>query len=322
MARGVRRLTQGLQALGIDLEGLLRQEPRMLLDAELLASLRQELAERLAPEELRDALLQLGFLHGLRDALTLVRTGFAPLEPAALGPAAARLAIRLQPRGTMLSWTGSWPEGLEARSLSGPTCAPGCHVSAGYTAGWLSGLVDSDVAVREESCRGSGQPGCEFVAAEAETLDPAEEGLPYAALREIAARDLPEPEPPLDTDRFEPGAPVIHVWGPVMILPFAGTDECLRSLDLIGREPGARPVRVVVIDLGGAVIDEGFGAASLEQVLDAVVGWGAEPILTGISPLSEPAVADLEKTHLVIRKDISEAIAAAFQIAEAQRRSA
>lgn len=322
MARGVRRLTQGLHALGIDLEGLLRQEPRMLLDAELLASLRAELAERLAPDELREALLQLGFLHGMRDALTLVRNGFAPLEPAALGPAATRLAIRLHPKVGVLSWAGVWPEGLEARSLPGKTAECSCHVSAGYTAGWLSGLVDSDIAVREERCRGTGQPGCEFVAAESESLEPTEEGLPYAALRELAARDLPEPEPPLDPDRFEPGAPVIHVWGPVMILPFAGTDECLRSLDLIGREPGARPVRVVVIDLGGAVIDEGFGAACLEQVLDAIVGWGAEPILTGISPLSEPAVADLEKTHLVIRKDLPEAIAAAFQIAEAQRRSA
>jgi len=57
-------------------------------------------------------------------------------------------------------------------------------------------------------------------------------------------------------------------------------------------------------------------------VLDAVAGWGAEPILTGISPLSEPAVTDFEKTHLVIRKDLPEAIAAAFQIADAQRRPA
>ena len=57
-------------------------------------------------------------------------------------------------------------------------------------------------------------------------------------------------------------------------------------------------------------------------MLDAVARWGAEPILTGISPLSEAAVADLEKTHLVIRKDLPEAIAAAFQIADAQRRPA
>jgi anti-anti-sigma regulatory factor len=107
-----------------------------------------------------------------------------------------------------------------------------------------------------------------------------------------------------------------------MVLPFAGSDECLRSLELLGRDPGARAVRVVIVDLSGAVIDEGFGAASLEQVLDAVEGWGAEPILTGISPLSERAVADLEKTHLVIRKDLPEAIASAFQIADAQRRPA
>ena len=47
-----------------------------------------------------------------------------------------------------------------------------------------------------------------------------------------------------------------------------------------------------------------------------------EPLLTGISPLSERAVGDLERTHLVIRKDLPEAIASAFQIAEAQRRTA
>jgi hypothetical protein len=325
MARGLRRLTRGLQALGLDLEALLRQEPRMLLDAEVLASLREELSARLGPGEVRTALLQLGFLHGMRDALGLVRTGFAPLEPSALGPAAARLAIRLRPLESELRWAGAWPEALESRTLPSGAPSPGCHVSAGYTAGWLSGLLDADVAVREERCRAAGHEACEFVAREAESgtasgLEP--DDLPFEALRQLAARDLPEPEPPLESDRFEPGTPVIHVWGPVMILPFAGTDECLRSLDLIGREPGARPVRVVVIDLGGAVIDEDFGAASLEQVLDAIVGWGAEPILTGISPLSEPVISDLEKTHLVMRKDLSVAIAAAFQIAEAQRRSA
>ncbi|MEN8159321.1 MAG: V4R domain-containing protein [Myxococcota bacterium] len=286
MARGMRRLTRGLQALGLDLEGLLRQDPRMLLDGEILASLRAELAARLAPEEVRTALLQLGFLHGMRDALALVRTGFAPLEPSALGPAAARLAIRLRPQDTMLHWAGGWPEALEARTVPAGAASPVCHVSAGYTAGWLSGLLDADVAVREERCRAAGDAACEFVAREAEGW--AESGigaddLPFDALRDRAARDLPDPEPPLDADRFEPGAPVIHVWGPVMILPFAGTDECLRSLDLIGREPGARPVRVVVIDLGGAVIDEDFGAASLEQVLDAIVGWGAEPIPRPVS---------------------------------------
>jgi len=325
-----RQLSQGLAVLGLDLEALLQQEPRLLLDAEFLGSLHAELAERLAPDEARAALLQLGFLHGLRDALVVLRSGFAPLEPAARGPASTRLAIRLAPPGSDPSFAGSWPEGLEARAVGASpheAAAPCCHVSAGYTSGWLSGILDADVLALEQRCRTAGHDACRFLAREAGAWgDEGREGLdalPFDALRELAARHLPAPEESeLAGDRFEAGSPVIHVWGPVMILPFAGADECLRSLDLIGRDPGARAVRVVVVDLAGAVIDEGFGAASLEQVLDAVAGWGAEPILTGISPLSEPAVTDFEKTHLVIRKDLPEAIAAAFQIADAQRRPA
>jgi hypothetical protein len=330
VARGGRLLGPELAALGLDLEGLLRQEPRMLLDREFLGSLHVELSQRLAEAEARAALLQLGFLHGLRDALGLLRAGFAPLEPVALGPAATRVAIRLGRPGAERVWSGSWPEGLEARALGAAGAArpePACLVSAGYTSGWLSGLLDADVLAREQECRATGHAACRFVARDAdawgEEARACLDALPFAALRAFAERELAgQPEPELDPERFEAGTPVIHVWGPVMILPFAGTDECLRSLDLIGREPGARSVRVVVVDLGGAVIDEGFGAASLEQVLDAVAGWGAEPILTGISPLSEPVVADLEKTHLVMRKDLPAAIAAAFQIAEAQKRPA
>ena len=42
-------------------------------------------------------------------------------------------------------------------------------------------------------------------------------------------------------------------------------------------------------------------------------------ILTGVSDLSATVVADLEDQRLLLRKDISEAIATAFQIAEVQR---
>ena len=41
--------------------------------------------------------------------------------------------------------------------------------------------------------------------------------------------------------------------------------------------------------------------------------------MTGISPLSEHVVAELQASHLLSRKDLPEAIAYAFQIAEAQR---
>jgi hypothetical protein len=56
-------------------------------------------------------------------------------------------------------------------------------------------------------------------------------------------------------------------------------------------------------------------------VLESIERLGAEPILTGISPLSERAVAGLEVSHLVVRKDLPAAIAAAFQIADATRRT-
>ncbi len=114
---------------------------------------------------------------------------------------------------------------------------------------------------------------------------------------------------------------MVHVWGPVMVIPFSGPDESLRALELLGRDPGARQVRVVIVDLSGALIDDGFGASALEQILESIESWGAEPILTGVSPLSAQVVADLERAHLVLQKDLPHAIATGFQIAEAQRRS-
>jgi hypothetical protein len=104
-----------------------------------------------------------------------------------------------------------------------------------------------------------------------------------------------------------------------MVVPFAGADESLRALELIAHDRDARGVRVVIVDLAGAIIDEGFGALALERILDAVAGLGAEPILAGVSPLSMGVVAELERAHALVRKDLPEAIAAGFQIAQAQR---
>jgi hypothetical protein len=327
--RGRRQLADEFARLGLDLAGLLVQEPRGLFDADFLGALHLELQQRLGAEAAGDVLLRLGFVLGLADAQRVLRGGFAPLEPPHQGAASAtNLAIRLAtPRG-LPEWTGAWPEAFEARAISAPADAPRCHASAGYTSGWLSGILDADVLALETSCRCAGAAECTFVAREASAWRVAGApraserlaALPFEALRQLVAQQRPEDAAPAAAgERYEPGSPVIHVWGPVMVLPFAGSDECLRSLDLLGRDPAARGVRVVVVDLSGALIDEGFGAASLELVLDAVEDWGAEPLLTGISPLSERAVATLEKTHLVIRKDLPFAIATAFQIAEAQR---
>jgi hypothetical protein len=198
-------------------------------------------------------------------------------------------------------------------------------VSAGYTSGWLSGLFDADIAVLETSCAASGAAACCFVAREAqawrEAPDPEADAL-LAALPFEALRDAVRSEavPAEVTGGFDGEAAVIHIWGPVMVIPFCGPDEALQALDLIGRDASARQVSVVVVDLSGAIVDEAFGAMALEQLIEGVEALGAEIIFAGVGDLSVSVVAGLSSPPLLILKDLNAAIATAFQVASAQRK--
>ena len=321
MKGGIRLLSQELAVLGLDLQSTLQEEPRFLMDATFLGSLHLELGERMGAEDARAALLQLGYLHGLRDALLVVNNGLgSPLEGPSLEPAAARLAMRLQhtPVSGGLEITGNWPDHRETNAVIetiGAGAETVCHLSCGYTSGWLSGVFDADILTIEVACRACGDEACGFLAREA-TAWVAEgdgralatlEALPMAPLRDIVERHLSAhmPPPSMQSESFERDSAVIHVWGPVMVIPFSGSEEAHRALDLIVSDPGARDVRVVVVDLAGAIIDEGFGAAALEQVLDSVEATGAEPILTGISPLSEAAGQPDRRDHRVAHRGTS-----------------
>ena len=57
---------------------------------------------------------------------------------------------------------------------------------------------------------------------------------------------------------------------------------------------------VIVVDLGGAIIDEAFGALALEQLVQTAESWGAEAIFADASPLSERVLAELEHPPLLI----------------------
>lgn len=324
-----------LEALGIDLEGSLLDEPRFLSDPGFVGALHAELGEELGADAAAAVLFQLGFARGLFDASRVVRDGFGgEVESAgAVTPSPPLLTMRLVPlrnpaHGFELE--GSWPERREAQAVIaalGAASGPICHASAGYTSGWLSGVLGPDLLVLETECSAHGAAACRFHVLEAEAWQEAGErraaalleAAPIAPLRELVARQLASvPERPR-SDGFEAGSPAIHLWGPVMVVPFAGADESLRALELIARDHAARGVRVVIVDCSGAILDEGFGALALERILDAVAALGAEPILAGVSPLSMAVVAELERSHAVIHKDLPEAIATAFQIAEAQR---
>jgi hypothetical protein len=323
--------------LGFDPDAVLVREPGTLLDTRFLAALRQELELELGTENAELTLLQIGLLHGLRDSARVVGRALGAPSAQAMAPTTSPLPLRFRsnpgarPAGAV-ELEGCWPERNEAAALlsrQGPTQRPACFLSAGYTSGWLSGIFDAEIVALETSCAARGDEACGFIAREAaawraqgpERVRQQLDALPFAAMREFVARHTPDPEP-VPAAALASDEPCIHIWGPVMVVPFAGVDEALMAVDLIGRDPGAAHVSVVVIDLGGAIIDEAFGAAALERIVESIESAGAESIFAGLSPLSEPAVAGLAQQPLMVEKDLDAAIATAFQVADSRQRLA
>jgi len=342
---------RALTALGFGPEATLMNEPRLLVDRRFLAALLWQLDEELGAEEARAALFQIGLLHGLRDAWRALRGEFLPAPrgaafvpaaaPAGAMPLAIRLGLRLpdSPPGA-LSVAGAWPEAHEADarlSRAGPSSQPGCALSAGYTSGWLSGLWDAEVLAVEHRCQAQGDPACEFRAREAEHWRRGRErrgrelarAVDFAVLREAAARTPEAPAPELEAlpfeepreeehGAFDPDAAVVHVWGPVMVIPFLDAHEVMQAVEMLTRDPGASGVRSVVVDLRGAPLGAEDGEA-LAHLFDALAGWGAEPVLVGVGSDAEEIVEQLEAGHAVLRSELPDAIALAFQVADAQR---
>ena len=320
-------------------------EPRLLHSAAFLGTLHAQLEAEVGISEAAQTLLQLGFVQGLRDATRLLHEGFFDASPDLGGvPTAPLLTMRLRPppeRGSRAGprscapaeLRGSWPEETEARArvrALGASTRPSCHVSAGYTSGWLSGLLEIDLLAIESSCSARGDAECEFVVREPECwraqgdarADPILECLDFGYLRDRVASELAIEPPREAAGAFDSGSPVVHVWGPVMVAPFSGPEASLRAVELIQRDAGAAAVSVVVVDLGGVIVDDGLGALALERVLDAIDAAGAEAILTGVAPMCESTIATLERRPLLVEKDLAQAIATAFQVAEARRRPA
>jgi hypothetical protein len=323
-----------LSALALDADPALAREPRLLVDPRFLGVLHFELAQKLGAEQAAANLMQLGFLRGLRDARTLVQLGMRAEGRRTVPPLAPLLALRLARADVPghHAVQGSWPDQPEAEarlSTLGPAPSPGCWASAGYTSGWLSGLHDVDLLALETACAAAGEPRCRFVARTPEAWrlsgDPrAREALRFLPFEDLCAVvdreiEVEAQEAALASGELGGDSPAVHVWGPVMILPFSGADDSLRAVDLIGCDPEARAVSVVILDLGGVLLDEAFGAVALERTLDAIEGWGAEPILADVAPLSESVVAGMEREHVMVRKSLPEAISTAFQIVQAQR---
>jgi V4R domain len=328
-----------LTALGFGPDTALMNDPKLFIDGRFLASLMAELHDELGPRKAALALFQIGLLHGLRDAARLCRShdvapadGIERIVPETTPLVMDWAAGAAQGRSGMLSVEGGWPERHEAMARCarmGPNEDPGCWMSAGYTTGWLSGTLDRALVVREVECAATGAPECRFEALEAgawgqrgdATMDWILSEVPFEAFRKVAVAPPVErgPAPSLAAGQFDRSQSVVHIWGPVMVLPFTTVDEALGTVDMLGRDAGIGEIRAVVVDLREQSLDEGFGAAALEQILETIESWNAQCLITGVSTAAEAVVSSIEASHLIVRKDLSEAIATAFQIADAQR---
>jgi hypothetical protein len=343
--------------IGFDADAVLARDSRVVLDPNFLAALHGELARELGPEQTATTLLQMGFLHGLQDvSRALAATADARPDASAVS-LALPLRMPCRSRGApgapgAICVEGAWPDRHEAsaylarvgrRPASFAQRAEGerrpsgvvCYLSAGYTSGWLSGAFDADLIAVETSCCASGHAVCGFEAREASEWsscgDPRAArslaALPFAALRTLVRERLTrDPEKALPEEKAAPAgmdrdAAAVHIWGPVMVLPYAGPNETLSALELLSRDSAASAVSVIVVDLGGAIVDEAFGALALEQLVQTAEGWGAEVIFVDPSPLSERVLGDLDHPPLLVEKGLEAAVALAFQIARSQRRS-
>ena len=326
-------------ALGFDPEAVLLKEPGILLDPHFLSALHAELRSELGTSDANITLLQMGFLHGLQDAMRVVSAAFGREPHESQSPAGPALAFQLcatadNAQYGAISLKGLWPQHIEASAYlaaHGEPEHPACFLSAGYTSGWLTGTLDADILALESSCNACGAESCNFSAWEAsvwrESGDPTArkilDALPFGVFRAFVQANLEAADDRKSAlDQVDAGSSIVHIWGPVMVIPFQDGDAALNAVELIGRDPAARDVSVVVVDLTGTIIDEAFGALTLEQLVVLIEAWGAEVVFAAVSPLSEAAIADLERQPLLIHKDLAEAIAAAFQLANAQHNPA
>jgi hypothetical protein len=332
---------EAVPEIGFDPEAVLGRDSRVLLDPAFLAALHRELEGELPREQAALTLLQMGFLHGLQDA-TRVLT--APSEAGGSDSHVFAPPLRMLWRASGagdgsagLRIEGEWPECHEAEahlSSLGSSDAVACHLSAGYTSGWLSGTFGADLLAVETGCSVAGARQCRFLVCEDTEWRARGDSdvlrslaaLPFDAFRalvreRVARTSHAARESATETASVDRQAAAVHIWGPVMVIPWAGADATLHTLEVLARDAGASEVSVIVLDLQGAIIDEVDGALALEQLIQISDSWGTEVLFVDPSSLSESVLADLEPRPLLTLKDLEPAVALAFQIARSQRRT-
>ncbi len=296
-----------------------------------LARLRRNALESVGLPFAAGILYGIGLSQGMLDGLKVARSFAASLG----GPprhAGAGLPLlfapgRPRPDGGFLGRLGASIEVELHASEPGAEGPTVCHVSAGYGAGWYSALFGGHLLVRETRCAARGSRACEFDARPVEAWLAARDAwaidllayLDYDAMRAGAEKKLAESEDPSEGSMlgaFDPLSPAVHVWGPVMVLPYSGAGDSLEAIETILADVGPDVLRVVVLDLTGARLDA-LESAGVLRVLSALEGHKLEAVLAGFSdPAAEDWLSRARRDAPPLRaRDVTDAIALAFQLA-------
>ena len=313
------------------LERAAEAPPDAFHDPDALERLRSSAFESVGLPYAEGVLYGIGLAEGLYDALRIARRFAGPLggTPSHAGTGVGMLFTpsRMSPdRRFSGALYGSTEATVHLRRY-GASPEPVCHVSAGYCAGWYSALFNEFILVRERACGTAGHSCCEFEARPARTWIEADNRwaisllayLNFDSMRDAAQKRITESGEESEGDMmcgFDPLSPAVHVWGPVMVLPYSGAGDSLAALDTIATDLGPRAIRVVVLDVTGARID-GVEATGLVRTLDEVARRGLESVVVGIA--EEAAARWLggpDRLALPLRAaDVTEGIRLAFQLA-------
>jgi len=320
-----------LEELGFGPDSILMNDPKLFLDWSFLSIIKVEFGQELGPDCSIRAQLEIGRHHGLseaRKALTANSRGesevgaHSPLE----GPSLVMQFSGGRNPADDFTLRGAWPEGHEARATLarlGQSEAPNCHMSAGYTAGWLSEIHNGEVEIAETACRSTGAPRCEFVARIRRSVQPEPE---------LLAVDPISPEPNTLTagpkaptfeatpyPHIDPQDDAVHAWGPVMVLPCSEPELAESTLLGLEQDPFIRQIRAVIIDLRGEALNSKRSRLGIERILKTIDRWGAQAIFSGVSESNQAVLECFGSEILLSHRPLPEAIAMGFQVAEAQR---
>lgn len=185
--------------------------------------------------------------------------------------------------------------------------------------------------MKEVECIAHGGSRCRFVAQTPEAWqadrDPwiarLLEDIDLDSLREAAASRVASLPCELGDDEaegdmlggFDPMSPAVHVWGPVMVLPYSGPADGEGAIEMVTADLGSDRIEIIVVDLTGVRIGA-MEADGLARFLDHLERIQIEVVVVGLSEEAQPLFQEEGRglAMPMLARDISEGIAFAFQL--------